>query len=381
MNASACGWEGARNVLGVRLDNLGDVLMTTPAIRAVKASVVGRRFTLLCSPSGAQGARLVPEIDDVVECRAPWVAQAANADALLPLIDTLAAGRFDAAVIFTVYSQSALPAATVLAAAGIPLRLAHCRENPYGLLTDWIRESEPADGVRHEVRRQLDLVQQVGCRTHDERLGLRIPEAARRWAHDRLATLGMVPGDPWFLIHPGASAPSRRYPPQLWGQVVRLLGERERACVVLVAAAEDEATLRIIRAEAAGRVHVLCGELDLSRLAALVELAPVILCNNSGPAHLAAAVGTPVVDVYALTNPQHTPWGVPHRLLFHDVPCRFCYRSVCPEGHHACLASIAPQDIAAAAAALLGGCTATQRSRTIDELLATSRTTTAILST
>ena len=69
----------------------------------------------------------------------------------------------------------------------------------------------------------------------------------------------------------------------------------------------------------------------------------------------ATAVGTAVVDLYALTNPQHTPWRVPHRILFHDVPCRCCYKSTCPEGHHDCLRRVAPKAVAEAALSLLPG--------------------------
>ena len=66
----------------------------------------------------------------------------------------------------------------------------------------------------------------------------------------------------------------------------------------------------------------------------------LLISNNTGPVHIAAAVGTPVVDLYALTNPQHTPWRVPNRVLFNDVPCKYCYRSICPMGHHACLRGV-----------------------------------------
>jgi ADP-heptose:LPS heptosyltransferase len=86
-------------------------------------------------------------------------------------------------------------------------------------------------------------------------------------------------------------------------------------------------------------------DLPTGQFGALLSLAPVIVTNNTGPAHLAAAVGTPVVDLYALTNLQHAPWGVPHRLLFNDVPCADCRRSVCPEGHHACLRGVPPEAI------------------------------------
>src|SRR5206468_3602733 len=99
--------------------------------------------------------------------------------------------------------------------------------------------------------------------------------------------------------------------------------------------------------------HSLVGRLGLEELAALLAAAPLLLSNNTGPVHVAAAVGTPVVDLYALTNPQHTPWAVPSRVLFHDVPCKYCYKSVCPEGHHDCLRRVAPESVAAAARDLL----------------------------
>jgi ADP-heptose:LPS heptosyltransferase len=79
----------------------------------------------------------------------------------------------------------------------------------------------------------------------------------------------------------------------------------------------------------------------------------VLLAGNTGPVHLAAAVGTPVVDLYALTNPQHTPWAVPSVVLSRDVPCRWCYSSVCPEGHHRCLRGVTPREIVEAALSLV----------------------------
>ena len=92
---------------------------------------------------------------------------------------------------------------------------------------------------------------------------------------------------------------------------------------------------------------------NLDELVAIIAIAPLLIANNTGPVHIAAAVGTPVVDLYALTNPQHTPWGVPHRVLSHDVPCKYCYKSICPEGHHNCLRLITPDSVVRAACELL----------------------------
>jgi ADP-heptose:LPS heptosyltransferase len=99
--------------------------------------------------------------------------------------------------------------------------------------------------------------------------------------------------------------------------------------------------------------YSLAGALGLEQLAALIERADALLVNNTGPAHIAAAVGTPVIVLYALTNPQHTPWEVPARILSYDVPCKYCYKSVCPEGHHRCLRMISPEQVADATRAQL----------------------------
>src|SRR5581483_1678534 len=108
-----------------------------------------------------------------------------------------------------------------------------------------------------------------------------------------------------------------------------------------------------IRQVIAAPTHSLAGCLNLAELAALIAQAPLLISNNTGPAHIAAAIGTPVVDLYAQTNPQHTPWQVPHRLLYHDVPCRNCFKSVCPQGHHDCLARVPPEAVVQAALELL----------------------------
>jgi lipopolysaccharide heptosyltransferase II len=367
-------WGKAKRILCVRLDNIGDVLMTTPALRALKRSAPERHLTLLASRAGAAAAEFIDEIDATIGYAAPWMKQdAGEPESVLPMAQRLGRCGFDAAVIFTVYSQSPLPAAMLCGAAAIPLRLAHCRENPYNLLTDWLPEREPQDGVRHEVQRQLDLVAQVGCHTPDTRLSFAPPPHAIAWAQQRLRALGLDAAGGWVLIHPGASAPSRRYPPQLWAQAARRL-KLEHGCAVVFAGSAGEAELvHAIRVGMRTESFSLCGELDLARLAAVIAAAPVLLCNNSAPAHIAAATGTPVVDLYALTNPQHTPWQVAQRVLFHDVPCRFCYRSVCPQGHHACLGNVDPAAVAAAGSALLAPREAnTERravTRTVSEIL------------
>lgn len=348
-------WDEARRVLAVRLDSLGDVLMTTPALRALRESVPGRRITLMTGPAGASVASLVPEVDEVLVYEAPWIKATGargKSEGDREMIARLR-GRFDAVVIFTVYSQSALPAALLCYLAEIPRRLAHCRENPYQLLTDWVADPEPTRLVRHEVRRQLDLVAVVGAHTADERLSLRVPAGARRDVLRQLLELGVDLDRPWAVVHPGASAPSRRYPAEAFGTVARRLVIDHGWQLVFTGTADEHELVESIRAVVGVGSYSVAGRLDLGGLAALLSLGPVLISNNTGPVHVAAAVGAPVVDLYALTNPQHTPWGVPHRVLFADVPCKYCYKSVCPEGHHDCLRQVLPETVVDAAVGLL----------------------------
>ncbi len=347
-------WTKARRVLAVRLDTLGDVLMTTPALRALKHSGPGRSITLLTSPRGAEVAPFVPEVDDVIPYDAPWMSSTeprTGSARDMEILAELRRRRFDAAVIFTVYSQNPLPAAFLCHLAEIPLRLAHARENPYSLLTDWVPEPEPEKLTRHEVRRQLDLVQSVGCRTDDESLSFRVPREAADRARELLDSMRIAPN--WVVIHPGASAPSRRYPPESYAVAAAYLARELGYHVVFTGTDQEAPLVQQIQSDMGAPSHSLAGQLSLAELGAVLSLAPVLISNNTGPVHIAAALGTPVVDLYALTNPQHAPWGTPSRVLSHDVPCKYCYKSVCPEGHHNCLRLVPPEQVIQAIQELL----------------------------
>ncbi|HET7609065.1 MAG TPA: glycosyltransferase family 9 protein, partial [Gammaproteobacteria bacterium] len=117
--------------------------------------------------------------------------------------------------------------------------------------------------------------------------------------------------------------------------------------------ASEVALVETVRASMRTSAYTLAGCLDFAELCAVIEAADVLVSNNTAPVHIAGAVGTPVVDLYALTNPQHVPWRVPHRVLYRDVPCRYCYKSVCPAGHHDCLAQVSPAEVADAVRGLL----------------------------
>src|SRR5438477_12796851 len=173
-------WQAARNILLVRLDNLGDVLLTTPAFHAVKAALPSARLTLLASPVGAQVGFLDPDIDDVIVYQAPWMDPwhklPQDSQREQQIIAQLRERHFDGAITFTSFRQSPLPAAYLCYLADIPLRIAASIDGPGSLLTT--RHKHP-ERLIHEVERGLDLVAAIGFTTDNRALVLQLPVEVR----------------------------------------------------------------------------------------------------------------------------------------------------------------------------------------------------------
>jgi ADP-heptose:LPS heptosyltransferase len=328
-------------VLVVRLDSDGDVLLAGPAVRAAAAS--RRGVTLLCGPLGEQAARLLPGVDAVLTFEAPWIVPEpppVSSAAIAGLVDRLAGTGYDEAAILTSFHQSALPTALVLRLAGIR-RIAGISEDYPGSLLD---HRLPPPGLVHEVVRALGIVQALGHRLPADDDG-------------RLAvTLDGVPAtvvaQPYVVVHPGASVPARAWAPRRHRALVARLTAAGLRVVVTGSAPERELTAYV----AAGTPGVvdLGGWTTFAGLARVLEGAAAVVVGNTGPAHLAAAVGTPVVSVFAATvEPERwRPWGVPHRLLHAPPPCAGCRARRCPLATQLCLDRIDVRTVAAAVFAL-----------------------------
>lgn len=366
-------WQDARRLLLVRLDNLGDVLVTTPAFRAVRHSLPEVRLTLLCSPVGAQVGRLNRDIDEVMEYEAPWMDPwsqlAQDPSREQALIRHIAAGRFDGAIIFTSFRQSSLPAAYMCYLAGIPHRAAASVDGSGSLLTTRIKhQSDSSGSFPHEVQRSLDLVGALGMTTDDLSLELHVSPEVQAYADDLVASVRAQEA-PVVVVHPGCSMPARTYAWEGYADICRGLVRNLGARVLLTgSAAERDLVARVQDRSGLSedKARSLAGDLSIELLAGIIGASDLIVTNNTGPAHIAAAVGTPVLTLFALTNPpdQWAPWQVPYRQLFHDVPCRTCYSRICPFSHE-CLALVSPNQVVEAAASLLSalgqGVTVTRR--------------------
>lgn len=328
-------------VLAVRLDSDGDVLLTGPAVRALAAAA--EQVDLLVSPAGSAAARLLPGVEDVLVFDAPWSGfrpPPVDRPAVDALVQDLAGRRYDAAVVFTSFHQSPLPMALLARMAAIPFVAATSEDYPGSLLD--LRHRR-ADGL-HEVRAALDLAVAAGGRQDGEDLRVRGPLPDVR---------GLVPEPGYVVLHPGASVPSRALGPDQAQRIAAALGSAGWPVVVTGSPSE-----RALTAVAAARGAVdLGGRTSFAELAAVLAGAACVVVGNTGPAHLAAAVGTPVVSLFSPVVPveRWAPWGVPTVVLGDQgAACAGSRARDCPVPGHPCLDSVDAADVLAAVAVLTG---------------------------
>ncbi|TQM26500.1 glycosyltransferase family 9 protein [Nocardia bhagyanarayanae] len=327
------------HVLTARLDSVGDVLVTGPAVRAVAARA--ERVTFLAGPRGRAAAELLPGVDRVLEFQAGWVdfdPPPVTATAIERLRSSIAALAVDEALIFTSFHQSPLPLALVLRTAGVGRICAISTDYPGSLLDVRHRPDEDLP----EPVRAVSLARAAGYPATDTSLRVRpdLPDAR---------TLAGEPG--YVVVHPGAAVPARRPSPRRSASIVAAL--RRAGHRVLVTGGPEE---RELTATVAGEVaEDLGGATDLPMLAAVLRDARVVVAPNTGAAHLAAAVGTPVVSLFAPVVPalRWAPHGVPTVVLGDQAaPCAGSRARACPMPGHPCLDGIADEAVVAAVAKL-----------------------------
>jgi ADP-heptose:LPS heptosyltransferase len=328
-----------RHVLVARQDSMGDVLLAGPAVRAVAAEA--GRVTLLCGPRGRAAAELLPGVDEVVVAHAGWIdaePRRVTREVVDELVDRLVDLEIDQALVLTSFHQSPLPLALMLRMAGVPTIAAVSVDYPGSLLD--IRHR--VDDDVHEVERGLSLAATLGYRLVEEddgglrvRLGgADVPDLEGRYV----------------VVHPGASVPARAWAPERHAALVDVLIEGGRRVVVTGDTSEQPLTSLVAGPRRPGVVD-LGGRVDLAGLARVLGGAEVVVVGNTGPAHLAAAVGTPVVSLFSPVVPavRWRPWGVAHELLGDQgAACAGSRARVCPVAGHPCLDGVSVGEVVAA---------------------------------
>jgi ADP-heptose:LPS heptosyltransferase len=324
------------HTLVVRLDNAGDVLLAGPALRAVAGG--SDRVSVLAGPHGASAARLLPGVDDVLVWRCPWIdpdpAQVERAE-VDSVVDLLGRERFDRALVLTSFHQSPLPTALLQRMAGVPWVGAVSEDYPGSLLD-----------LRHRV--DEDLPEAERALSLAEAAGFALPagdDGGLAVRHPLPDVSPLLPSGRFVVLHPGTSVPARAWPAARFAEAARLLTDRGHQVVVTGAPSERRLTAEVAGTSAA---HDLGGRTSLPELAAVLDRADVVVVGNTGPAHLAAAVGTPVVSLFAPTVPaaRWAPYRVPLVLLGdQQAVCRDTRVTRCPFQGHPCLGVVGAEHV------------------------------------
>jgi ADP-heptose:LPS heptosyltransferase len=325
---------------------MGDVLLTGPAVRAIAAR--GAAVTFLAGPAGAGAAALLPGVASVLDWEAPWIAPEPGPfrpEHVRSLTERVRAAGPETAVIFTSFHQSPLPTALVLRMAGVP-RIAAISEDYPGSLLD----------VRYRVHDDLPEVERNLLLARTAGFPLPAGDLGQLAVTDELPAAAEVAGCPdgrYVVVHARASVPARAPSESRVAAMVSALAAAGHQ-VVVTGSADDAVITSAICAQTPGTVD-LGGRTSLRTLAAVLAGADVVVAPNTGAAHLAAAVGTPVVSLFAPVVPavRWAPYGVPRIVLGQqDAPCAGRRARVCPVPGHPCLDSIDPREVVAAVSEL-----------------------------
>ena len=327
-------WHDVRNILAIRLDNIGDMVMLGPALRTLHTALPEAHITLMASPAGSQIAPLLHWVDEVIVHRPVWqdlsgaIKQSRARE--LELVDDLQARNFDAAFIFTSFSQSPWPPAQVCYLAGIPRRVGQSKEFGGSLLSHWIKPA-PDDG--HQVDRNLFLLESAGFLPAGHHLELQIPREVQAEADRLLREQGVNPETPFISLAAGASCASRRYSPDRFAECARELIKRTGMPVVLVGSQNEEELARsVLEATPGPGVVSLTGSTSVPELAAIIGRSRLLLSNHTGTMHIADALNRPMVILYSGTEyeSQWRPRTAPSVLLRRPTACSPCYAFTCP---------------------------------------------------
>ncbi|MFC5234608.1 glycosyltransferase family 9 protein [Pseudonocardia zijingensis] len=338
--------DALRRVLLVRADNLGDTVMVTAALHALRTRLPRARIDLLLSPAGAAAAPMLADVDAVFPISATWQQLGPPPTHAAPqdreLVAHLRHRCYDAMIVCTSFSQSPWPVAQLGLLAGIPVRVVQSREFGGAAATHWV--TPPPEGT-HQVDRDLHLLAAVGLAdpAAPARTRLAVPPAA----HEAAAALAP---ERYALLAPGASCPARRYRADRFAQVAAAVAGAGLPVRVSGSRAEQDLVAEVVAAAGPGVAAV--PPVGVPEFAALVARAAVAITNNSAGMHVADATGTPVVVTHGGTErlTDMAPRGVPAVLLRVPTSCSPCRQLQCPYSHE-CL-DLPPARVAEAAVAL-----------------------------
>jgi lipopolysaccharide heptosyltransferase II len=334
-----------RRVLFLRFDRIGDMVLSTPALMALKAHFPAARLTVLSGSANHGVLDNHPAVDEVIVFDDRFLRHPLR---FLRQLNALRRRRFDLAVDPLIGAD--VKSAAVAFASRAFLRVGF---RGAGREVFFNRPAPSPDCGRHFVDATLDLIKTVGVRAEEHTPRLNPRRGHIDWARGWIAA-HTVAGLPVIGVHPGAHYPSQRWPAGHYARLIEAVHRELPGQAVVIGGPGDRASTQTIAASAKVPVPVYTGG-DLGRSFALIAQCDVLVCNNSGPLHAAAALGVPTVSFMGPTHASRWwPRGGRHRVLRAEgLACLGCETGRCPRGDHACLQRISPATALACIRALL----------------------------
>jgi heptosyltransferase-2 len=329
--------KAVKRILIVRTDRLGDVVLTLPLLPALRRCFPDAFIAMLLKEYTGEIVEGNPFVDEII-----WYDKGGMSVPFRKMCKLLRGRSFDAAVI--VYPRFRL--ACLMMCAGIPLRIGTGYRYYSFLLNRRVYEHRK-DAAKHELEYNFGLLRELGCTTRERpEFFIDIPETARL----RVAEiLRQASGKKVVVIHPGSGGSAREWPAEFFGSLALTLASRGDIAIFVTGSGSDAAKVHQVVALSAHQAVSLCGILNVKELAALLRKASLFISNSTGPIHIAAAMGTPVIGLY----PQHTamsarrwgPWADRKRVLVpqKSPQCSDCTKSAGQRCE--CMASIPVEDV------------------------------------
>ncbi len=337
--------ESVESILVLRLYFVGDVLLATPVLEALKNRFPSARLTVLVKRRAVDVLGGNPNVDEVMVYDA--VERYHSPGWMLRLAGDLRRRRFSLAVDLTGDHRSSW-----LMFASDPAFRVGLNHAGMGFLLDR-RIDYRATG--HVVDHLLTAVEPVGARSGGAAPRMYLSEDERAEADALLADAGVGAGADVLALSPGANWPFRRWRPERFGELAARVRESAGLTSVVLGSADDAGLGEDVVAASSGAAVSLAGRTTLRGLAAVAERARAFVGNDSGPMHVAASVGTPVVGLFGPNTPERFgPRGAPSRVLWTRPGCGPCPQKECVRPDDNCMDGIAVEDVLEALQSLLG---------------------------
>lgn len=336
-------------ILLIRTDRIGDVLLSTPAIKAVRDSYPSAHIAVMVRPYVEDIVDGNPHLDEVILYDKDNKHRGFFGS--LRFISDLRRKRFDLAIVLHPTVRSNL----IPFLAGIPERVGYDKKFGF-LLTKRLKDTKHL-GEKHEIDYNFDVLRATGIIAKDRALYMPMKSEYERVIDRFMALNDLGNKDTIVAVHPGASCPSKCWPAYRFGRVADELIARHNVKIVIIGGPSDAKTVNDVKTGMFRSPIVLSEEHSLGEVAALLRKCKLLISNDSGPVHIAVAVGTPVVSIFGRLDPGLSPqrWGPvgPRDIVLHkDVGCEECLAHNCKIGFK-CLDAITVEDVLSAAERLL----------------------------